>query len=89
MVRYYLTSDRVKQDIRGLMAAANNPDKIEFVLRNHLGDLLTNAWLNKMLAAERLTKDEIPPHLLKFFKTLNPQELKKMDETVSEGWHSR
>ena len=72
-----------------LMAAANKPDKIEFVLRNHLGDLLTNAWLNKMLAAERLTEDEIPPYLLKFFKTLNPQELKKMDETVSEGRHSR
>ena len=70
-----------------LMEAAKKPDKIDIVVRHHVGDLMTNAWLTKMLAAERLTEDEIPPHLLKFFKTLNPQELKHIDQLVSEGWY--
>ncbi len=69
-----------------LMAAANKPDKMEFVVRHHIGDLLTNEWLNKMLAAARLTEDEIPPHLLKFFKAKSPKERLLPDELVSEGW---
>ena len=70
-----------------LMEAAKKPDKIEFVVRHHVGDLLTNTWLNKMLAAERLTEDDIPPHLLKFFKLENPVETRRQDQLVPEGWY--
>ena len=70
-----------------LMEAANKPDRMEFVVRHHVGDLKTNEWLDKMFASQRLTEDEIPPHLLKFYKLQNPQETRRQDQLVPEGWY--